>query len=71
MLLLGGLEGQTVISQSSVCVVGVGGIGSTAVFYLTGAGVGHITIIDDDAVEESNLHRQILHDTTTIGEFLG
>ena len=69
MLLLGGLEAQEIISKASVCIVGAGGIGSTAIYYLAGAGIGHLTIIDDDIVEESNLHRQILHDSTTIGVY--
>ena len=67
MLLLGGMEAQQALSQASVCVVGAGGIGSTTLLYLAGAGIGHLTIIDDDVVEESNLHRQIIHDSTTIG----
>jgi adenylyltransferase/sulfurtransferase len=67
MLVLGGMESQQILSNASVCVIGAGGIGSTSILYLTGAGVKKLTIVDDDIVEESNLHRQIIHDSTTIG----
>lgn len=66
--LLGGEKVQQRLSAASICIVGAGGIGSTAIYYLAGAGVGHLTVIDGDIVEESNLHRQILHDTSTIGK---
>jgi molybdopterin/thiamine biosynthesis adenylyltransferase len=58
-----GVEGQRNVSKSSVLIVGAGGIGSTVIMYLAGAGVGTIGIMDFDKVEESNLHRQIIHDT--------
>ena len=48
-------------------VVGAGGIGAPALLYLAGAGIGHIGIVDHDRVEESNLHRQIIHNQTRIG----
>lgn len=44
-------------------IVGAGGIGSSAILYLAGAGVGSLTLVDFDVVEESNLHRQVIHDT--------
>ncbi len=56
-----GVEGQKKLLSTSVLVIGAGGIGSTAIFYLAAAGVGHITIVDYDCVEMSNLHRQIIH----------
>jgi adenylyltransferase/sulfurtransferase len=57
-----GLDGQERWRASRVAVVGAGGIGSATLYYLAAAGVGQISIIDGDAVETSNLQRQILHD---------
>lgn len=54
--------------QSKVLLVGVGGIGSVAAYYLAAAGVGTIIIVDGDQVEESNLHRQILYRDEDIGK---
>ena len=56
-----GVHGQCKLLSSKVIVVGAGGIGSTALFYLAAMGIGHITVIDFDVVEVSNLHRQIIH----------
>lgn len=56
-----GLKGQQKIKNSKVLVVGAGGLGCPAIAYLSGAGVGHIGIVDGDIVEVGNLHRQILH----------
>lgn len=67
MALLGGSASQTTLSNSSVCVVGAGGIGSTVILYLVGAGVGRISVVDPDHVEESNLHRQIIHEVAAVG----
>src|SRR5688500_3784690 len=62
-----GLAGQERLRQASVLIVGAGGLGSPAALYLAAAGVGVIGIVDDDDVEISNLHRQILHGTGDIG----
>jgi adenylyltransferase/sulfurtransferase len=63
---VGGL-GQQKISQSKVLIIGTGGLGSPAAFYLAAAGVGTLGIVDDDVVDLSNLQRQILHNTGDIG----
>ena len=64
-----GVEGQKRLKASKVAVVGAGGLGSPALLYLAAAGVGTLTIVDDDTVETSNLQRQIVHDTEEVGEF--
>jgi adenylyltransferase/sulfurtransferase len=56
-----GWSGQRKLSAGKVLVVGAGGLGSASLFYLAAAGVGHLGIVDRDAVELSNLQRQILH----------
>ncbi len=61
------IEGQRRLKRSSVLLVGAGGLGSPAALYLAAAGVGRIGIVDFDVVDESNLQRQILHDTTWVG----
>jgi molybdopterin/thiamine biosynthesis adenylyltransferase len=63
-----GEEGQKRLKQSHVVVAGLGGLGCSASLYLTCVGVGHITLIDCDRVELSNLNRQILHYEEDIGE---
>jgi len=60
-------EAQLRLSNSSVLIIGAGGLGSSAILYLGSAGFGRIGIIDDDVVEESNLHRQVIHDETRVG----
>ena len=60
--------GQKKIKSSSVLVVGAGGLGSPVLMYLAAAGIGRIGIIDDDKVDLTNLQRQIIHSTSTIGE---
>lgn len=58
---------QEALSQAHVAVIGAGGLGSPALLYLAGAGVGRITVIDDDVVSLSNLHRQVIHPTAAVG----
>lgn len=68
MILSGfGLPGQLKLRQSSVAVIGAGGLGCPALQYLAAAGIGKIAIFDNDTVELSNLQRQILHNEKTIG----
>lgn len=62
-----GLEGQKKLKASSVLLVGAGGLGSPLAMYLAAAGVGRIGIVDFDAVDVSNLQRQVLHGTSDIG----
>ncbi|MQA65000.1 MAG: molybdopterin-synthase adenylyltransferase MoeB [Alphaproteobacteria bacterium] len=64
---LGG-KGQEKLLRSSVLVVGAGGLGSPLLMYLGAAGVGRIGIVDDDAVDLSNLQRQVIHATSRIGQ---
>lgn len=62
-----GREGQIKLLESSILVVGVGGLGSPAALYLAAAGVGRLGLVDGDDVELSNLQRQVLHGTRDIG----
>jgi molybdopterin/thiamine biosynthesis adenylyltransferase/rhodanese-related sulfurtransferase len=62
-----GESGQAKLLNSRVLLIGAGGLGSPAGYYLAAAGVGTLGIIDDDVVDESNLQRQILHSTTRLG----
>ena len=62
-----GIEGQKLITQSKVLVVGAGGLGSPVLLYLAAAGIGEIGIIDDDVVDLSNLQRQVIHNESHIG----
>jgi sulfur-carrier protein adenylyltransferase/sulfurtransferase len=64
-----GEQGQLKLLDSRVLLVGAGGLGAPAAFYLAAAGVGTIGLIDSDIVEESNLQRQIIHTTQRIGEY--
>ena len=61
------IAGQEALCQSSILMVGVGGLGSPAALYLAAAGVGHLILCDDDQVDLSNLQRQIAHTTGAIG----
>lgn len=63
-----GLEAQEKLKEARVLVVGSGGLGSPLLLYLAAAGVGQIGIIDFDRVDPSNLHRQVLYDSSQIGE---
>ena len=63
-----GLEGQRLLCQSSVLVIGAGGLGSPVLLYLAAAGIGHIGIVDDDTVDLSNLQRQVIHSTSAVGQ---
>ena len=62
-----GLEGQQKLKNASVLCVGTGGLGSPLLLYLGAAGIGKIGIVDFDVVESSNLQRQIIHGTKTVG----
>ena len=62
------VEGQQKIMDSTVLIIGMGGLGSPTALYLAAAGVGHIVIADFDQVELSNLQRQIIHQTKDIGD---
>ena len=62
-----GLEGQTKLLESKVLLLGAGGLGSPTALYLAAAGVGTLGVVDDDAVDLSNLQRQVIHSTADIG----
>jgi sulfur-carrier protein adenylyltransferase/sulfurtransferase len=62
-----GAAGQSRLGQTSVLVVGAGGLGNAVLQYLSAAGIGHLIIVDHDRVEESNLHRQPLYRTRDLG----
>ena len=62
-----GAAGQEKLARSRVLVIGAGGLGSPVLYYLAGAGIGAIDVIDSDLVAVSNLHRQILYATPDIG----
>ncbi len=61
------LHGQQRIKDATVLVIGLGGLGSAISFYLAGAGVGHLLLNDFDAVDKSNLQRQIVHQEASVG----
>ena len=62
-----GIKGQEKLKQSSVACIGTGGLGSPLLIYLAAAGIGRIGIVDFDVVEYSNLQRQVIHTTNSIG----
>ena len=63
-----GIEGQQKLRDAHVLIIGLGGLGSPAAMYLATAGVGQLTLVDDDIVEISNLQRQIIHRSQNIGD---
>ena len=63
-----GVAGQQRLKAGSVLCIGAGGLGSPLLLYLAAAGVGRIGVVDDDLVEPSNLQRQVIHGTGTVGQ---
>jgi molybdopterin-synthase adenylyltransferase len=62
-----GIEGQERLNAAHALVIGAGGLGSPAAMYLASAGVGHLTVVDPDMVDLTNLQRQIAHSTERVG----
>lgn len=63
-----GIEGQEKLLAAHALVIGAGGLGSPAAYYLASAGIGRITLVDNDTVDLTNLQRQILHTTDRVGQ---
>ncbi|MDB5761150.1 MAG: moeB [Herminiimonas sp.] len=63
-----GIEGQEKLLAAHALVIGAGGLGSPAAYYLASAGIGRITLVDNDTVDLTNLQRQILHTTERVGQ---
>jgi len=63
-----GLEGQRRLKASSALIIGTGGLGSPVALYLAAAGIGRIGLVDYDVVDSSNLQRQVIHGTSTVGK---
>lgn len=63
-----GIEGQGKLLAAHALIIGAGGLGSPAAYYLASAGVGKITLVDNDTVDLTNLQRQILHTTERVGQ---
>ena len=63
-----GLEGQRKLKGSSALIIGTGGLGSPVALYLAAAGIGRIGLVDYDVVDSSNLQRQVIHGTSTVGK---
>src|SRR5574342_120453 len=63
-----GLAGQKKLKAASILLIGTGGLGSPLAMYLAAAGVGRIGLVDYDVVDASNLQRQVVHGTSTIGK---
>ncbi len=64
-----GLEGQKKIKAAGIMIMGAGGLGCPAAYYLAAAGVGEMTVVDDDQLSISNLNRQILHNSDRVGMY--
>jgi molybdopterin-synthase adenylyltransferase len=62
-----GIDGQQKLLDAHALVIGAGGLGSPAAMYLASGGVGHITLVDDDTVDLTNLQRQLMHTTARVG----
>lgn len=62
------IDGQEKLNNAHLVIVGLGGLGSPAAMYLATAGIGKLTLIDDDQVDRSNLQRQIIHNENSIGK---
>jgi molybdopterin/thiamine biosynthesis adenylyltransferase/rhodanese-related sulfurtransferase len=63
-----GVEGQVKLLNSKVLLIGAGGLGAPSALYLAAAGVGTLGLVDDDVVDESNLQRQVIHNTERVGQ---
>jgi adenylyltransferase/sulfurtransferase len=63
-----GLEGQRKLKAASILVVGTGGLGSPVALYLAAAGIGRLGLVDFDVVDRTNLQRQVIHGTSTVGQ---
>jgi adenylyltransferase/sulfurtransferase len=63
-----GMAGQEKLKASSVLLIGAGGLGSPLAMYLAAAGVGRLGLVDFDVVDHSNLHRQVIHSTSSVGK---
>ena len=63
-----GVEGQVKLLNAKVLLLGAGGLGAPSALYLAAAGIGTLGIVDDDVVDESNLQRQVIHSTNTVGQ---
>ena len=63
-----GLGGQAKLKAASALVIGTGGLGSPVALYLAAAGIGRIGLVDFDVVDQTNLQRQIIHGTATVGQ---
>ena len=63
-----GAAGQSRLLRSRVLIIGLGGLGSPVAMYLAAAGVGHLVLVDYDMVDLSNLQRQIIHRTASVGQ---
>ncbi|MFQ3220969.1 MAG: molybdopterin/thiamine biosynthesis adenylyltransferase [Paraglaciecola sp.] len=62
------LDGQETLLAAKVLIIGVGGLGCAAAQYLVAAGIGSVTLVDDDVVDTSNLQRQVLHNEQSVGQ---